>query len=72
MGGKRNHHHQHITEDGIITLLLDLIRDSYEEYDIYNVFILLINYGGGLKSGTHVKADISSVVDSHTNVRIFV
>lgn len=28
-------------------LVLDLIRDSYEAYVIYNFVILLINYGGG-------------------------
>lgn len=29
------------------TLVLELIRDSYEAYVIYNFVVLLINYGGG-------------------------
>lgn len=36
-----------VIKDESITLILDLIRDSYEAYVIYNFVILLINYGGG-------------------------
>lgn len=36
-----------IIEDERQTLILDLIRDSYEAYVIYNFVVLLINYGGG-------------------------
>ena len=36
-----------ILEDTKHTLILELIRDSYEAYVVYNFVVLLINYGGG-------------------------
>lgn len=36
-----------ILEDEKTILVLELVRDSYEAYVIYNFVVLLINYGGG-------------------------
>ncbi|KAA8496187.1 Transmembrane protein [Porphyridium purpureum] len=36
-----------------VVLILDVIRDSYEAYVIYNFLVLLINYGGGERHLIH-------------------
>jgi hypothetical protein len=36
------------------SLLLDVIRDSYEAYVIYNFLVLLINAGGGERQLTYL------------------